>query len=256
MRSKLVDLDLAAELVPDGARLAVGGVLLRRKPMAFVRALVAAGRRDLRVYSFFGSTDVELLASEGALAEVHAGYVGFEQLGFAPAYGAAVDAGRIRSFEYSEMLFVSGLRASVAGLPFLPTRGAAGSQLVGDLGLRTVADPYSGEELVAVPALRPDVCVIHAEAADERGNVASPSVHDFLFDADATLARASAKVIVTVERIARTDELRGGRALLFSHEVDAVALAPKGAWPTAVPGLYGVDTAAVRAQIAAAAVPA
>src|SRR5207302_7047092 len=180
------------------------------------RALVEAGRRDLRVYTFLGSIDVELLAAEGLLAEVHAGYVGFEQLGFAPAYGAAVDEGRIRSFEYSELLYTSGLRASVAGLPFMPTRGASGSQLLEELGFRTVADPYTGEELVAVPALRPDFCVLHAEAADERGNVLAPAVHDFLFDADATLARASAKVIVTVERIARTEELRGGHALLFS----------------------------------------
>ena len=170
-RTKVIALDAAAELVEDGARLGIGGVLLRRKPIAFLTALADAGRRDLRLYSFLASLDVELLVSRGAVAEVHAGYVGFEQLGFAPAYGAAVAAGRVAAFEYSELVFVTGLRASAAGLPFLPTRGAKGSDLVAELGLRDVECPYTGERILAAPAIRPEVCVLHAEAADALGNV-------------------------------------------------------------------------------------
>ena len=94
--------------------------------------------------------------------------------------------------------------------------------------------------------------MIHAEAADERGNVIAPSTRDFLFDADATLARASATVIVTAERIVPTSEIRDGGALLFSYEVDAVVELPSGAWPTALPGVYGTDVEAVRAYLAAA----
>lgn len=246
--SKVIGMDAAAALVPDGARLGIGGVLLRRKPIAFLTALADAGRRDLRLYSFLASLDVELLVRRGAVAEVHAGYVGFEQLGFAPAYSAAVADGSVRAVEYSEFLFVVGLRASLAGLPFLPTRGARGSDLVTELGIEEVACPYTGESLLAAPALRPDVCVLHAEAADELGNVLAPGARDFLFDADKTLARASERVIVTVEQIVTTDELRGN-ALLFSYEVDAVVEAPRGAWPTGVPGLYGADLEAVRAEL-------
>jgi glutaconate CoA-transferase subunit A len=254
--TKVISLDAATGLVADGARLAVGGILLRRKPVAFLSALAAAGRRDLRVYSFLASLDVELLVARGAVAEVHAGYVGFEQLGFAPAFGRAVAAGDVRAFEYSELVFVSGLRASLAGLPFLPTRGARGSDLVEELGLQELACPYTGERLLAAPAIRPDVCVIHAEAADEQGNVMAPSTHDFLFDADATLARASETVIVTTERVVSTEELRRGGALLFSFEVDAVVELPQGAWPTALPGVYGADLEAVRAYLAEAATDA
>ena len=87
------------------------------------------------------------------------------------------------------------------GCPFFPTRGALGSDLVAELGIQEVACPYTGERLLAAPAIRPDVCVIHAEAADEQGNVMAPSTRDFLFDSDATLARAAEKVIVTAERI-------------------------------------------------------
>ena len=80
----------------------------------------------------------------------------------------------------------------------------------------------------------------------------APSAHDFLFDSDATLARAAEKVIVTAERIVPVDEIRSGGALLFSFEVDAVVELPHGAWPTAVPGVYGADIDAVRAYLAAA----
>ena len=234
--SKQLTLEAAARLVPDGAKVGVGGVLLRRKPVALVLAIAAAGRRDLRVCSFLASLDVELLVARGAVAEVHAGYVGFEQLGFAPAYGAAVADGRVRTFEYSELLFVAGLRAALAGLPFLPTRGAMGSGILPELGVREVECPYTGERLLAAPALRPDVTVLHAEAADEHGNVVAPTVRDFLFDADATLARASDAVIVTAERIVTSDEVRERGAMLFSYEVDAVVEAPRGAWPSALPG--------------------
>jgi glutaconate CoA-transferase, subunit A len=250
--TKLIRLDDATGLIADGAGLAVGGVLLRRKPIAFLSALADAGRSGLRLYTFLASLDVDLLVARGSVGEVHAGYVGFEQLGFAPAFGRAVARGEIRAFEYSELVFVSGLRASLAGLPFLPTRGARGSDLVAELGLQEVACPYTGERLLAAPAIRPDVCVIHAEAADERGNVIAPSTHDFLFDADATLARASDLVIVAAERIVPTSEIRGAGALLFSYEVDAVVELPSGAWPTAMPGLYGADLEAVRAYLAAA----
>jgi glutaconate CoA-transferase, subunit A len=250
--SKLIPLAEATDLVADGSSLAVGGVLLRRKPIAFLSALADAGRSGLRVTTFLASLDVDLLVARGAAAEVHAGYVGFEQLGFAPAFGRAVADGEIQAFEYSELVFVSGLRASLAGLPFLPTRGARGSDLVGELGLLEVSCPYTGERLLAAPAIRPDVCVIHVEAADERGNVIAPSTHDFLFDADATLARASQTVIVTAEQIVPTSEIRRGGALLFSYEVGAVVEAPSGAWPTAVPGLYGTDLAAVRGYLAEA----
>ncbi len=251
--SKLTSLDDAVALVRDGSLLGIGGVLLRRKPIAFLAALAAAGRRDLRLATFLASLDVDLLVARGAVAEVHAGYVGFEQLGFAPAVDRAVAAGEVRALEYSELLFVSGLRAALAGLPFMPTRGAVGSDIVPELGVQEIACPYPGERLLAAPALRPDVCVIHAEAADEQGNVLAPSTKDFLFDADANVARAADAVVVTAERIVPTSAIREGGALLFSYEVTAVVEVPRGAWPSALPGVYGADVETVRAYIAAAA---
>jgi glutaconate CoA-transferase subunit A len=240
VKDRTSTLEAALGLIPDGALLGIGGALLKRKPVRFLSALAAAGRRDLRVVSFLASLDAELLAAYGCLTELHCGYVGFEQLGFAPAVTAATDAGTIRRVDYSEIMFVSGLRASLAGLPFLPTRAGVGSQVAADAGIRTVTCPYTGEQLMAAPALRPDVSVLHAAAADREGNILGPVQADFLFDMDANLARASRHVIVTVEELVDGAELRAAnrRTLLCGFEVDAVVVLPDGARPTALPGNY------------------
>ncbi|MFV0463916.1 MAG: CoA transferase subunit A [Nostocoides sp.] len=247
MTNRVTDLSDALALVPDGALLGVGGALLKRKPIGFLNALVGCGRTHLRAMSFLASLDAELLAAHGALDELHCGYVGFEQLGFAPAVTAGTDSGTIERVDYSEMLFASGLRASLAGLPFLPTRGATGSDVATGLGTKTIICPYSGERLLAAPALRPDVTVLHAEAADPEGNIMGPAHADFLFDMDANLARASGAVIVTVERLVDRDDIidANRRTLLFGFEVATVVVLPSGASPTALPGCYGTEVAAL-----------
>lgn len=247
MADRVLTLDAALDLVPDGALLGTGGALLKRKPVSFLAALARAGRQDLRAVSFLASIDVEVLAAYGCLAELHCGYIGFEQLGFAPAVTALTDRGGLRRVDYDEMVFASGLRAALAGVPFLPTRGATGSQVAADLDLQTVTCPYTGQTLLAAPAIRPDVTVLHAEAADRAGNVLGPVQADFLFDMDANLARASERVIVTVERLATAEETRAAnrRTLLFGFEVDAIVVLPGGARPSAVPGAYPADMAAL-----------
>ena len=247
MSRKVLDMDAAVALVAPGTALGVGGVLLQRKPVAVLNALVDAGVGGLRFHSFLASLDAELLAAHGALAEAHTGYVGFEQLGFAPAYGAAADEGRLLAREYSEFLFVAGLRAALAGLPFMPAKGGHGSDVLAELGYAEVICPYTGVPLVAVPAMELDLTVIHAEAADEHGTVLGPADRDFLFDLDANMARASRRVVVTVERLASAEEVRAerDRTILFGYEVDAVVVAPRGAAPTGLPGSYEPDLAAI-----------
>lgn len=234
--TKVVSLQEAVDLVSDGGSIGTGGILMTRKPVALLDA-VGSARRDLTLWTLLGSVDAELLALHGALAQSNTIYVGFEQLGFAPAYTRAVADGTIDAREYSELLMLSGLRASLAGLPFLPTRGAQGSDVATALAIREVTCPYTGQTLFAAPAIRPDVALVHAEAADAQGNVQGPAHRDFLFDWDANVARASTRVVVSVERIVEKVE----DALLFAHEVDAVVVAPQGARPTALPGAYAAD---------------
>jgi glutaconate CoA-transferase subunit A len=254
MTTKVVPESDALKLVPDGSAVGVGGILMTRKPVALLDALGRAGRRDLTLYTLLGSLDAEILAVHGALARAVSIYTGFEQFGGPPVYDAAVGAGAVEAVDYNEIAFLSGLRAGVAGLPFLPTRGGRGSDVTTQLGMRTVTCPYTGEQLIAVPAIRPDVTLLHAEAADEHGNVLGPAEPAFLFDFDAIIARAAARVVVSVERIADAAEMtrRRDQVLLFSHEVDAVVVAPGGARPTALPGAYRAELGRLSAYLEAA----
>lgn len=231
--------------VENGPLVGIGGVVLRRKPIAVIARLCRDAVAPLRVASFLASLDIEWLAAHRRIRELTTGYVGLETLGTTPAWNALVDAGEVTVHEYSELMFISGLRAAGIGLPFLPSRGAAGSDLATDAELRTVSCPYTGETLWAMPALRPDVTFLHAERADALGNVDAPTERDFLWDADATLARASKRVVVSVERIVPTAELR--QPTLFAHEVTHVLEVPNGAAPSEVPGMYGADFAGLAA---------
>jgi glutaconate CoA-transferase subunit A len=232
--SRLVDLGTAVGLVPSGAHVAFGGRPLHGKPMGFVRALAEGGARDLEVTALFGSLDFELLARGGALAATTSSYVGLEHLGGCAAHRAQVANGAIKHLELSEYMLMLGLDAAGHGLPFLPTRAALGSQLVEDRGLAVITCPYTGDPLLAVPAIAPDVAVIHAEAADERGNVLGPPLPSFLWDHDRAVARAARRTIVTVERIVDTAVIRANaeRTYLCAFEVDAVVELPGGAAPT------------------------
>ncbi len=148
-------------------------------------------------------------------------------------------------------MFVAGLRAAAAGLPFMPAKGGSGSQLLEELEFVEIDDPYGGERVIAVPAMRPDVSILHADAADAGGNVLGPERPDFLSDSDVLLARAADRVIVTCERVVTTDELRADsrRVVLYGYEVDAVVSLPDGARPTAMPGHYPADVEAIAAYL-------
>jgi glutaconate CoA-transferase, subunit A len=251
MSDRRATLDEAAALVPDGAVVATGGAVLSRKPLAAVRALIEAERRDLELVTFAGSLDVELLVAAGAVRAVRSSSVSLGPAGPARAFPAAVEDGRIEDLEESEWMLLGGLRAATSGMPFLPTRAALGSDLVAARGLRRVVDPYTGESLLAVPALVPDVAFVHAWRADQHGNVQFPWPPDHLWDVDLLAARAARTAIVTVEQVVHSDVLCASaeRTVLFSFEVDAVVEVPRGAAPCASPPDYGADLAGVAAAV-------
>lgn len=249
LRRAPLTVEEAVALVPSGACLYVGGAVLRRKPLGFLRALVAAGRRDLDIVTFAGSLDVDLLVAAGAARSVSAAYVGLGPLGFAPAYTAAAKAGELDDREHTEWTLLGRLRAAAMGLPFLPTRAGTGSEVVAELGLSTVADPYTGATYLALPPLHPDVAVLHAWRASPAGDVQLPWPPEHLWDVDVLAARAARTVVVTVEEIVPAEVVAAApeRTCLFSFDVDAVVALPGGAWPTASPPAAEADHDAVRA---------
>jgi glutaconate CoA-transferase subunit A len=241
----------AAALVRDGDTVALGGALSYREPMALVRELVRQGRRDLRLVGSAHGIDVDLLVGAGVAGAVEESYVGFEQdLGLAPAYRRAAQAGTIAVRETCCYTLLQQLRAAEYGLPFMPVRGIAGTgihDLHPEYG--EVTCPFTGQRLVAVPALAPDVALIHGLSADRRGNVhlQRPLVLDERF------AHAAKRVVVTVEGFADSDTVGQAGIVLPSFLVDAVVEAPLGAHPTSCYPHYTYDRAHLREWVSAAA---
>jgi glutaconate CoA-transferase subunit A len=221
-------IEAAVAGIAPGSSVGLGGVLDRRRPTQLCRALAAvAAGGGLHVLSFFAGAETELLAAAGAVASLTTGYV--DPRAHTPALSAAIDAGTVELREVSEHLFVSGLWAAGAGLPFWPTLGAFGSDVAAAAGIAIVECPYTGRSVHAVRATPLDVAVLHVEAATLDGFVLPPTEREFLDDADIALARAARRVVVSVDRIAERLELTGRPAWLGSFEVDAVVVAPEAA---------------------------
>jgi glutaconate CoA-transferase subunit A len=247
---KLVPLAGAAGLVADGAMVALGGGLSARLPMALVRELVRQGRSGLHLVGSAHGIDVDLLVAAGAVAVCEESYVGFEQdLGLAPAYRRAAEQGLIEARETCCATVLAQLRASEMGLPFLPVRGVRGSD-IGRLHpeYAEVTCPFTGEVLVAVPALRPDVALLHAPVGDRAGNLhlEQPYVLDERF------AGAAAAVVATVDRLASTAEVAAAGVTIPGHLVAAVAEVPFGAHPTSCYPGYPYDREHLAGYVAAA----
>jgi glutaconate CoA-transferase, subunit A len=177
-------------------------------------------------------------------------YVGFEQdLGLAPAYRRAAADGDLEIAESCCITMLSQLRATEMGLPFLPVRGVKGSD-IGRLHpeYSQVACPFTGEVLVAVPALAPDVTLLHAPIGDRYGNLhlEQPYVLDERF------AGASRVVIATVDRLVGTDEVVAAGVTIPAHLVSAVAPVPFGAHPSSCYPNYAYDRDHLSTYVAAA----
>ncbi len=146
------------------------------------------------------------------------------------------------------MTLVAGLRAAAYGIPFQPVGGVHGSELAGLNRWQKILDPYgSGQEVYVIPAIRPDVVVIHANEADEHGNarvLGSPFW-------DHPLTRAAKRVLVTAERLVPTETLAAQPELTLvpGFMVEAAAIVPRGAWPGSMHPLYEVDYGAVEAYM-------
>ncbi len=235
--------DDAVALVSDGSFVGFSGAVLRGKPVAAAKALAKAGKRDLDVITFTGSLDVELLLAAGCVRSVTSSYVGMGSHGLAKGFGRACSDGSIEDREMSEWMLVGGLRAATMGVPFIPTRAALGSDLVTDRAYKTVVDPYTGDEFLAVPPIHPDIAFIHAWRADEDGNVQFPWPPDHLADADVLLAKAAKVTVVSVEQIVSREVVAAEpeRTRLFGFEVDLLIEAPGGARPGSCPPLYRED---------------
>jgi glutaconate CoA-transferase, subunit A len=250
MLNKLTSLADAIGPIANGAVVALGGNTLHRSPSAAVHELLRQGKRGLTLVKTAGAYDVDLLCGAGAVSTVAAGFIGFENVfGMAPLYRRAVEGGQVRAAEHACYSVIAGLRAASQGLPFMPVAGMLGSDVVAAQGFRTVADPYTGQELVAVQAIVPDVAIVHVHEADAEGNA---RIRGTLFE-DLLMITAARRVIITAEQIVDgvSFAARPELTTIAGFMVDAVVHAPSGAWPCSCAGLYGYDEAYLSAYIAA-----
>ncbi len=251
MIDKRTSLEAAIAAIPDGARVALGGNTLHRAPGAAVHEIVRQGKRGLDAIKTAGAYDIDLLAATGCLTSASCGFVGFETVfGMAPGYRRAVESGAVRADEHACYTVIAGLRAAIQGVPFMPVAGLDGSDLPAARDFRWIADPYTGEQVVAIARIRPDVAIVHVHEADARGNA---RIQGSEFE-DLLMVKAATRVIVTTERIVdgREFEAAPERVSIVGFMVDAVVEAPRGAWPTSCAGLYDYDAAYLAEYVAAA----
>lgn len=236
---KRCDLSTLIGHVREGDCLAVGGGLSWREPMAALHELVRQGTGRLRLVGSAHGIDVDLLCAAGCVAASAESYVGFEQdFGMAPNYRRACESGRVSVQDSCCYTLVQQLRAAIAGLPFMPIRSVRGSgfmQLHPEF--RTMICPFTGEELVLVPALQPDVAILHVQYADSHGNlrIEGPPVADILF------AKAAKTVLATVEQLLPHEQLAELGVTIPYFYVTALTEIRYGAHPTACYPFYAYD---------------
>lgn len=238
-RNKLVTMEKAASIINDGDIVAVGGGLCMREPIALLRELMRQGRRDLHLVGTAHGFDVDFACGGGIVGAVQETHVSFEQdFGLAPNYRRACETGQVKIRENCCNTIIMQLRASEFGIPFVPVRSIKGSDEIKlHPEFKPMVDPFTRKKVVLVPALVPDVAIIHAQKADIHGNlkIMPPYVADVLF------IRASKKVIVTVEEIIPEKEMVEEGPTIPYYETTAVVEAPFGAHPTSCYPYYAYD---------------
>jgi glutaconate CoA-transferase subunit A len=229
--------------IRDGIMLAVprevAGV-----PMEATRALVRRGVRNLHLVTLpTSSLQADLLIGAGCVAMLETSAVSLGEFGPAPRFVAAVKSGSISIKEATCPALHAAFQAAEKGVPFMPLRGIIGSDLLTHRAdWRVINNPFGSDDpIVVLPAIRPDVALIHAPMADRAGNVWIGRQREL-----ATMAHASAKTAVTVERIVDgnlLDDPLTAAGTLPGFYVEALAVAENGCWPLGLPDHYGADGA-------------
>jgi glutaconate CoA-transferase subunit A len=239
LRDKVMSLEEAAKLVKDGEHVGIGGCTMSRTPIAAIWALIRARKKNLTISRSITSTEGDLLFASGVSKHVITSW--FTQgivWGVSKVMRHYTENKLARFEEWSHMSIGLRYRAGAMGIPFMPSRSMIGSDVgkrVADQ-LRTMTCPFTGEELVLLPALNPDVVLIHVQRCDPYGNAQL----DGLQFMDIDMAMAANRVILTTERIVSNDQIRRApdQTRIPFFTVDAVVEAPLGCAPHECYGMY------------------
>ena len=239
-RPKFVEVDELAAMVRSDESFGVGGHHFARLPIALLRAIGKSGVKNLRYVSWAGGLPLELLLEAEAVAEIDICFSSLDIFGLPPRFRAAAETNALPVRDWTALAMIQALRAAQQNLPSMPFQLPQGSDMMARMPQATVArDPFSGAEVGLIPALRIDTLVLHAQRADESGNVQiiGPRALDY------AMVGAARQVLVTVEEIVPVGRLSndGRQSILTRNQVAAIALAPGGAYPTSCLPFYVTD---------------
>jgi len=238
LREKIVSLKEAISFVRDGDAVGIGGSTMSRTPMGLIWALIRAGRKNLSCSRCIVSSDGDLLYGSGATQHIVTSWFSQGILwGVSKVMRHHVETGKARYEEWSHMAMGMRFRAGAMGVPFLPIRSMLGSDVMRQRPeAKEMICPFSNEKLLLVPALNPDVALIHVQRCDPYGNAQI----DGLQFMDIDLAMAANRVILTTERIVSNEQIRRtpDRTKIPFFAVDAVVELPFGSAPHECYGVY------------------
>ena len=222
------------KFVQDGDYLLYECNYLQRGPSSLIREVIRQKKKELWVGAKFTWVTAALLVGAGCVSKLDVGF-----FLFGPTVEQAIREGRVKAYEYSNVVMTNRIMAGAMGLPFLPTRSLGGTDNFAHSGAKLIEDPYTGEPIVVVPALNPDVALIHVHQADVFGNARIFGTGISHQEA----AMASKKVVISTEEIIETDEIRRdpARTTIPYYVVDAVVHTPFGAYPGEMQGRYASD---------------
>jgi len=235
---KLTNLrDAIAQNVVDGISVAMGCALESLIPFAASHEIIRQRRKALTLIGPISDIQFDQLIGAGCVSKIVASWVGNVAAGLGHNYRRAAEEGvpnPIEIEEHSNFTIGLGLQAAAAGLPFLPTRSIRGSDFAAGSQFQMIACPFTGESLLAVRAIQPDVAIVHAQRADRHGNA-----HVWgNFGVTREAALAAKRVIVTCEEIVDHEMILRdpNRTLIPGFAVSSVVHAPLGAFPSPIQG--------------------
>jgi glutaconate CoA-transferase, subunit A len=234
---KLVTLEDAVTRIRDGDHVAIGGCLYSRTPLALIWALLRRRPRQLTLSRNLISYEAEWAVVAGAADKLVTSWMGIGlPWGLSRIQREYVESGRLVFEEWSHLALGLRFRAAAMGVPFLPSLTMLGSGLMDVGGSKTLECPYTGATLHAVPALFPDVALLHVHRADRFGNCQIDGYPHM----DADIARAATTLLVSAEEIVpdETIKLHPDRTVIPGFAVDALVHAPYGSYPHECYGLY------------------
>jgi glutaconate CoA-transferase subunit A len=238
--SKLCSLkEAVAGYVHDGDLLYCAG-FTHLIPFAAGHEIIRQGRRNLTLARATPDLIYDQMVAAGCAKKLIFSYIGNPGVGSLPIVPSELEAGRQEWEEYSHFGMISRLQAGAAGLPFIPMNQTAAPDLeANNPNIRRVKDPYTGQEVVTVPPLHPDVAIIHVQRADNNGN---SQIWGILGE-QKEVAFASKKVIITAEEIVEESVIRSdpNRTLIPDLIVSAVCCVPHCAHPSYTKGYYDRD---------------